>query len=144
LLSEEHHVVSLDSSGAMLRHFRLNYPAMPAVQATVQSCPFIDSIFDAAVAWGIMFHLNPEDQIRAIANISRVLKPGAPFLFTSGDEDCFHGKVSTMNGVEFLHFSYSIDTYGRVLRDHGFALANVHADSGNNTYYLAKKADSPS
>jgi hypothetical protein len=31
-----------------------------------------------------------------------------------------------------------------VLRDHGFTLANVHADSGNNTYYLAKKADSPS
>jgi ubiquinone/menaquinone biosynthesis C-methylase UbiE len=59
---------------------------MAAVQATVQSCPFIDNIFDAAVAWGIMFHLNPEDQIRAIANVSRVLKPGAPFLFTSGDE----------------------------------------------------------
>ena len=143
LLSGEHRVVSLDSSGAMLRHFRRNYPAMPAVQATVQSCPFIDSIFDAAVAWGVMFHLNPEDQIRAIANISRVLRPGALFLFTSGDEDCFHGKVSTMNGVEFRHFSYSIDTYGRVLREHGFTLANVHADSGNNTYYLAKKADSP-
>jgi len=144
LLSEEHRVVSLDSSGAMLRHFRLNYPAVPAVQATVQSCPFMDAIFDAAVAWGIMFHLNPEDQIRAIANVSRVLRTGAPFLFTSGDEDCFHGKVSNMNGVEFWHFSYSIDTYGRLLRDHGFTLANVHADSGNNTYYLAKKADSPS
>jgi hypothetical protein len=33
LLSEEHRVVSLDSSGAMLRHFRLNYPTMPVVQA---------------------------------------------------------------------------------------------------------------
>ena len=143
LLNGEHRVVSLDSSGAMLRHFRLNYSAMPAVRATAQSCPFMDSIFDAAVAWGIMFHLTPEDQIRAIANVSRVLKPGAPFLFTSGDEDCLHGKVSTMNGVEFWHFSYSIDTYGRVLRDHGFTLANVHTDSGKNTYYLAKKHESP-
>ena len=91
-----------------------------------------------------MFHLSLEDQIKAIASVSRVLKPGAPFLFTSGDEDCLQGKVSTMNGVEFWHFSYSIDTYGRVLRDHGFTLANVHSDSGNNTYYLATKADSPS
>lgn len=139
LRSGEHRVVSLDSSGAMLRHFRFNHPAMPAVQAMVQCCPFIDSIFDGAVAWGILFHLNPEDQIRAIANVSRVLKPGAPFLFTSGDENCFHGKVSIMNGVEFRHFSYSTDTYGRVLRDHGFTLANVHADSGKNLYYLANK-----
>jgi len=143
LMGGEHRVVSLDSSGAMLRHFRLNYPGMPAVQATVQSCPFLDSIFDAAVACGIMFHLNPEDQIRAIANVSRVLKPGALFLFTSGDEDCFQGKVSTMNGVEFRHFSYSIGRYERLLRDHGFTLDKVHADNGNNTYYLAKKANSP-
>lgn len=124
----------------MLRYFRLNYPEMPAVQAIVQSCPFIDSTFDAAVAWGIIFHLNPEDQTKAFASVSRVLKPGAPFLFTSGDEDCLQGKVSTMNSVEFRHFSYSIDTYGRVLRDYGFTLANVHADSGNNLYYLAKKS----
>jgi SAM-dependent methyltransferase len=139
LLSGGHRVVSLDSSGAMLRHFRLNYPELPAVQAIVQSCPFIDRTFDAAVAWGILFHLNPEDQIKAIASVSRVLRPGAPFLFTSGDEDCFQGKVSTMDGVEFWHFSYSTDTYGRLLRDYGFTLTNVHADSGNNLYYLAKK-----
>jgi SAM-dependent methyltransferase len=92
LLSGGHRVVSLYSSGAMLRHFRLNYPEMPAVKAIVQSCPFIDSTFDAAVAWGVMFHLNPEDQTKAFASVSRVLKPGAPFLFTSGDEDCLQGK----------------------------------------------------
>jgi len=44
-----------------------------------------------------------------------------------------------MNGVMFRYFSFSIDNYRRILADHGFTLANVHADSGNNLYYLAQK-----
>jgi hypothetical protein len=58
-----------------------------------------------------MFHLNPEDAIRAIANVSRILKRGAPFLFTSGDVDVFDGKEGTMNGVTFRYFSYSAHSY---------------------------------
>jgi hypothetical protein len=87
---------------------------------------------------------NPDDAIRAIANVTRIVKPGAPFLFTSGDVDCFGGKEGKMNGVTFRYFSYSIHSYRSILGDHGFTLANVHADSGNNTYYLAKKAEPPS
>jgi hypothetical protein len=58
-------------------------------------------VFDAAVAWGVMFHLTPEDAIRAIANVSRTLKRDAPFLFTSGDADGFEAKQGQMNGVTF-------------------------------------------
>jgi SAM-dependent methyltransferase len=109
----------------------------------VQSCPFADGVFDAAVAWGVMFHLNPEDAIRAIANVSRIVKRGALFLFTAGDVDGFDSKDGKMNGVTFRYFSYSIHSYRRILGDHGFTLVDVHADSGNNTYYLAKKAEPP-
>jgi hypothetical protein len=101
-------------------------------------------MFDAAVAWGVIFHLNPADAIRAIANVSRVVKRGAPFLFTSGDVDGFEAKESKMNDVTFRYFSYSVQSYRRNLGEHGFTLVGVHADSGNNTYYLAKKAASPS
>jgi SAM-dependent methyltransferase len=139
LLSGGHRVVGLDSSGAMLAHFKQNCPEAFAVRGIVESCPFADGVFDAAVAWGVMFHLNPEDAVRAIANISRTLKRGAPFLFTSGDEDGFDAKEGEMNGVKFRYFSYSIQNYRRILSDHGFRLVDVHADSGNNTYYLAKK-----
>ncbi len=86
-----------------------------------------------------MFHLNPKDQVRAIANVSRVVKATAPFLFTSGDVDGFEAKEGTMNGVTFCYFSFSVDNYRRILGEHGFTLIDVHADSGNNTYYLAKK-----
>ena len=124
----------------MLVQFKQNCPEAFAVRGIVETCPFADGVFDAAVAWGVMFHLNPEDAIRAIANISRTLKRDAPFLFTSGDVDGFDAKEGKMNGVTFRYFSYSIHNYRRILGDHCFTLVDVHADSGNNTYYLAKKS----
>ena len=139
LLSEGHRVIGLDSSSAMLAKFKRNCSETFAVRGNVESCPFADDVFDAAVAWGVMFHLNPENAILAIANISRTLKHGAPFLFTSGDKDGFHAKEGRMNGVTFQYFSYSPQSYRRILGDHSFTLLDVHADSGNNTYYLAKR-----
>ncbi len=139
LLSSGHRVIGLDSSSAMLATFRHNCPEAFAVRGIVQSCPFADCMFDAAVAWGVMFHLDPQDALRAIANISRIVKVGAPFLFTSGDVDGFDGRLGKMNGVTFRYFSYSVQNYRRILADHAFTLVDVHADSGKNTYYLAKK-----
>jgi hypothetical protein len=123
----------------MLERFRANFPQTPAVLGSIQSCPFDDSYFDAAVAWGVMFHLEPEDQIRTIASIGRVLKARAPFLFTSGDVDGFEVKEGSMNGVTFPYYSFSIENYRRLLLEQGFTLKDVHADKGNNTYYLATK-----
>jgi len=140
LLARGHTLVGLDSSSSMLQRFRNNCPETPAVRGIAQLCPFSDCIFDAAVAWGIMFHLNHEDQSRAIASISRVLKSRAPFLFTSGKVDGLEGKVGTMNDVVFRYFSHSIHNYRCILRDHGFTLLSIHADCGDSTCYLAKKA----
>ena len=117
LLSSGHRVIGLDSSSAMLATFRHNYPEAFAVRGVIQSCPFADCTFDAAVAWGVMFHLNSEDALRAIANVSRIVKVGAPFLFTSGDADSFDGKEGKMNGVTFRYFSYSVHGYRRILAD---------------------------
>lgn len=141
LLREGHRVVGLDSSSAMLARLKQNCPVAFAIRGIVQSCPFADRVFDAAVAWGVMFHLNPEDAIRAIHNVSRILKRGAPFLFTSGNADAFEAKEGKMNDVTFRYFSYGVDSYRRILGDHDLTLVDVHADSGNNTYYLAKKAE---
>ncbi len=75
----------------------------------------------------------------AIASVSRVIKMGAPFLFTSGDVDGLSAKEDKMNGVTFRYFSYSVESYRRILADHGLTLTDVHVDQGKNTYYLAKK-----
>lgn len=59
LLSKNHRVVGLDSSSTMLAQFKQNCPEAFVVKGIVQSSPFADGVFDAAVAWGVMFHLNP-------------------------------------------------------------------------------------
>jgi SAM-dependent methyltransferase len=140
LLRGGHLVIGLDSSGAMLERFRNNCPEAPAVRADLQACPFSDRSFDAAVACGVMFHLSPQRQIKAIASVSRVLRTGASFLFTSGDVDDYEGRTGTMNDVTFRYFSFSIENYRRLLGDHGFTLSDVHEDKGGNTYYLAIKS----
>jgi len=138
LLSAGYRIVGIDSSGEMLARFRDNCRGTPSVRGVVESCPFAD----AAVAWGVMFHLNQDEQLKAIESISRVLKKGAPFLFTSGDEDGNSDDfVGTMNGVTFHYYSFSSDNYRRVLDERGFRLVDVHADSGKNTYYLADKSE---
>jgi len=140
LLAAGHSVVGLDSSSQMLARFGRNCPDTPAVHAVVQSCPFSDAVFDAAVAWGVMFHLNQSDQMKAIAGVSRVLKNGAPFLFTSGDVNGFEPKEDTMNGVVFHYWSFTIDEYRHILEERGFALVDFHTDTGKNGYYLARKS----
>jgi len=140
LLSAGHRIVGLDSSREMLVRFRGNYPEVPAVRGIVQLAPFAERTFDAAVAWGVMFHLNQSDQMTAIASVSHVLKSGAPFLFTAGDVDGFEAKEDTMNGVQFRYWSFTIDDYRRVLSERGFTLSDYHEDGGKNGYYLAKKS----
>lgn len=139
LLGLGHRVVGLDTSSRMLEKFRGNCPEASATLGSIQICPFDDASFDAAVAIGVMFHLTPDDQVRAIASIARILRPSAPFLFTSGDVDGFEGKEDTMHDVVFRYYSFSPENYRRHFEEQGFTLEDVHKDAGQNTYYLARK-----
>lgn len=139
LLSLGFRVVALDSSSEMLARFPLNCPDTPAVRAVAQACPFVEGTFDAAIAWGVLFHLPQPEQVQAVSDVSRVLKPGAPFLFTAGDVDGRDPHVGTMNGVEFPYYSFTIDGYQRILHENGLKLIAFHVDKGDNSYYLARK-----
>lgn len=134
-------VFAVDSSSAMLERFRHNFPDVPAVCAHIETCDFGGRTFDGAIAWGIIFHLTLDRQRQAIANIASVLKPGAPFLFTSGDEpgDDPTGITGQMNGVTFPYFSYGAASYQRLLGESGCGLEHTHIDAGKNMYYLARK-----
>jgi len=142
LLNQGHRVVGIDSATKMLRRFRINCPDALAVRADVQGCPFAAQAFDAAIAWGVMFHLRQAEQAQALASVSRMLKTGAPFLFTAGYpdtlDDC-QGHTGVMNGVEFRYYSCTKDGYRSVLDEYGFALVDFHVDAGQNGYYLARR-----
>jgi SAM-dependent methyltransferase len=124
----------------MLERFRVNLPGTPIVRGEARRCPFADGCFDAAISWGMIFHLPPAGQDAVFASVSRTLKPGAPFLFTAAEIDGV-GNTSitgTMNGVTF-HY-YAVPRYQKLVDDHGLILVNIHDDPGVSTYYLTRKS----
>ena len=139
LMNAGHRIVGLDSSAGMLACLQINLPSAPVVRGDVRHCPFENGSFDAAISWGMMFHLTPHDQAAAMANVSRVLKPGAPFLFTAAEIESAdnNGITGTMNGVTF-HY-YAVGSYRTLIGEHGLVLVDVHDDPGVSTYYLARK-----
>ena len=142
LLDRGCRVVGLDSSVNMLGHFRRHFPATPIVRGRIESAGFAAESFDAAHMWGVMFHLTLPEQRAAIAEVARVLKPGAQFLFTSGDldenDDPERG-LGQMNGVTFYYYTFTRADYASLLQSHGLRLIETHVDRGQNMYYLARK-----
>ena len=138
LLAAGCHVLGVDSSAKMLAKFQVNCPGTPSVCSTIEACDLHGRMFDAAVAWGVIFHLTHAVQAMAIAKVSEALKPGGLFLFTSGDEN---GSVEggVMNGVTFPYYSFTVDGYRDLLRTHGLTLIETHYDAGHNLYYLARR-----
>jgi SAM-dependent methyltransferase len=131
-------VVGVDSSARMLERFRVNCPTATAIESQIQSCDFVRMTFDAAIAWGVLFHLEHAEQRKAIAKVSEVLKRGGLFLFTSGQEDGTKQGVP-MNGVPFRYWSFDVDGYRELLRENQLRLTRAHKDAGENIYYLAAK-----
>ena len=78
------------------------------------------------------------DQEAALASVSRVLKPGAPFPFTAAELDGTDdaGITGTMNGVQF-HY-YAVASYQALTAQHDLVLLDVHDDPGVSTYYLTR------
>ena len=74
----------------------------------------------------MMFHLPRDDQTAAFASVSRVLKPGASFLFTAAEIDDADGAgiTGTMNGVTFPY--YAIPSYRTLIVEYGLVLVEVH------------------
>lgn len=130
-------VVGFDSSARMIDHFRRDFPNTPVACGSIVYCPFSAGAFDAAVAWGVLFHLAHHKQRQAFSEVSRVLRPGAPFLFTAGDIDDAHSDL--MHGVTFPYFSFTTETYRQELAAQGLELIDTHRDRGQNIYYLARK-----
>jgi hypothetical protein len=65
----------------------------------------------------MMFHLPRRDQASTFASVSRVLKPGALFLFTAAEIDDADdaGITGTMNSVAF-HY-YAVASYRTLIME---------------------------
>jgi SAM-dependent methyltransferase len=79
---EEHglSVVGMDQSSEMLSLARNRGTLSPLVSGEVQNLPFRDESFDCVSAVTVIQHILPQEQIRALSEMVRVLRPGG-YLF---------------------------------------------------------------
>jgi SAM-dependent methyltransferase len=81
-VTDELYGVDLEPAPAGLAATLSRFGARPAalVQAPAHALPFEDAFFDGAVAFSIFEHLRPEELEAALAELGRVLQPGAALL----------------------------------------------------------------
>jgi SAM-dependent methyltransferase len=128
-------VWGVDASPSMVAAFRERFPDSQVQCAAVEDADFFGRTFDGAVAWGLMFLLQPETQRSLIAKVATHLVPGGKFLFTAPRQigswnDVLTGEVSVSLGRE---------AYCEALEAAGLVLVGNVTDDGENYYYFAER-----
>lgn len=135
LVAEGLRVFALDAAPSFVQAFRRNLPDTPVLCEGVQDSTFFGRTFDAVLAWGLMFLLPSEDQLRLIRSMANILVPGGRLLFTSPAEP-----VSWNDGMTGLESrSLGADEYRRRLSAVGISVLGEFEDVGGNHYFNASR-----
>jgi SAM-dependent methyltransferase len=126
---------AVDASPTMVAAFRARFPDVPIECNTVESSSFFHREFDAVLAWGLLFLLEPEAQAQVIEKVGRALKRQGRFLFTAPRES--HEWFDAMTGRPSR--SLGAATYERLLRAAGLLRVDEARDEGDNYYYFVEK-----
>lgn len=129
---------AIDSSQTLISIFNNRFPYVPTQCSTVLESDFFLREFDAAISIGLIFLLREEDQIKMLRRISKILRPGASFLFTAPIEKGTWIDFNTSHSC----ISLGQDSYESALAQSGFRVMKLYEDNGNNNYYETQKEDS--
>jgi 2-polyprenyl-3-methyl-5-hydroxy-6-metoxy-1,4-benzoquinol methylase len=131
----------IDSSIKMATRFKQDLPDVPVQCSNILNSNFFNTVFDAVIAYGFIFHLPQNQQIKVIEKVSEHLRCEGYFLFSSGDEDGMKMTPPGSNGGErFMTYSMSCSNYKKTLYKNGMILKKnyIEKDAGG-TIYIAKK-----
>jgi SAM-dependent methyltransferase len=133
-------VSAIDASPALVERFRERFPGVPVVCEPVQSSMLFGRSFDGIVACGLLFLLEPDEQLHLIAKLGAALAPGGRLLVTAPWQvaewrDVLTGRVSRSLGA---------DVYRRALESAGLTMVREFDDEGGNHYYEAQRTRSTS
>lgn len=135
LLERGLNVYGVDASPSMVAAFRSHLPGAPVECAAVEESEFFGRTFDAVIAWGLFFLLDPDVQRRLIPKAAAVLPSGGRFLFTAPSQIC--SWADGMTGQTSVSLGY--DAYCNALESAGFSLMGTRSDEGENHYFFAQK-----
>src|SRR5215212_653417 len=115
LVSEGLNAYAIDASPSFVEAFRQNLPEVPVACESVEDSLFFNRKFDAVLAWGLMFLLQPDAQRTLIQRMSDILVPGGRLLFTSPPEplvwnDAMTGLESrSLGATEYRRLLLAVD-----------------------------------
>jgi SAM-dependent methyltransferase len=135
LVDEGLDVCAVDAAPSLVDAFRKNFPHIPVACESVVDSSFFDRKFEAAIAWGLMFLLQPREQREVIQRVADVLVPGGRFLFTSAARPVTWNDM--MTGLESR--SLGAAEYRRLLSAAGVSVIDEYEDEGENHYFDALK-----
>jgi len=135
LVDEGLRVYGVDAAPSFVAAFQRNLPGTPIICESIQESRLFDRTFDAALAWGLMFLLQAEDQHRLIQRFAEILVPGGRLLFTAAAKPGVWNDA--MTGLE--SFSLGADEYRKLLEGVGITVAEEYEDEGENYYFDAFK-----
>jgi 2-polyprenyl-3-methyl-5-hydroxy-6-metoxy-1,4-benzoquinol methylase len=122
-------VYAIDASPSFVEAFRRNLPGIPVACEAVESSTFFNRMFDAVLAWGLMFLLPVEEQRLLIHRIAEIMVPDGRLLFTSPDEALVWNDA--MTGLESR--SLGAAEYRKVLSTSGLSIISEYED---DDYYF--------
>jgi SAM-dependent methyltransferase len=131
LIDAGHDVYAVDASPSMVRAFRTRFPLVPVACEAIQDSTLFNRVFDAAVAWGVMFLLPADLQVVVLRRVCSALRPDGRFLFTAPWQ--IGTWTDLLTGRESI--SLGRDKYLAALSAAGFTLVNEFDDEGENHYY---------
>ncbi len=135
ILEKEMEVYAIDSSETLVQEFKMNFPNIPVECESVENSSFFNKKFDAIIAWGLIFLLSSDSQIKLLEKIANSLKSGGKLLFTAPKqktewEDLMTKKKSRSLGAK---------KYREVLLENELTLIQEFKDEGENHYFEAIK-----
>jgi SAM-dependent methyltransferase len=133
-----HDVVGADLSDGQLRVARERAPSLRFVQADMRSLPFAAATFDGCWSLASLLHVPRADVPGTLAEIRRVLRPGAP-LFASvkhGDGSETTYRYGTETGRHFVH--WRPDAFRERFEAAGFDVREVQVDESDWLRVLAR------
>jgi 2-polyprenyl-3-methyl-5-hydroxy-6-metoxy-1,4-benzoquinol methylase len=135
LVDEGMNVYGIDASPSMVTLFRQNFPGVPVACETAETSRFFDRKFDGIIAWGLIFLMPKDKQIKIIQQAAAALNTGGNLLFTAPLQRTEWNDVFTGN----LSLSLGSEGYKEILSASGLTLTGEFEDEGENYYYSASK-----
>lgn len=126
---------AIDASPTLLERFRSRFPTIPTQCALALQSDYFARQFGAAISIGLVFLLEPSEQVALLRRVSEILLPGGRFLFTAPVE------IGTWRDTTTGHECRSLGRarYVETLESAGFCVVGTHVDEGKNNHYEVQK-----